>query len=80
MEYKRKRHLHFEDFRGSSDLQGQKEVEEFSDEIEDVGRDVNHSWDLKGLDVQFGKAHKSWKLSQGRSSPGQFADQSKKER
>lgn len=51
MEYKRKKHLHFEDFKGSSDLQGQKEVEEFSDKIEDVGRGVNHSWDLKGLDV-----------------------------
>lgn len=43
---RRKRHLHFEDFRGSSDRRRQ---EEFSKEGEDVARGVSHSWGLRGL-------------------------------
>lgn len=52
-------------------------MEEFSKEAEDVGRDVNHHWGLRGIDVKFGKAHGSWRLSQGTSSPERFADESK---
>lgn len=36
---------------------GWKAVEEFSKEVEDVGRGVNHHWGLRGIDVKFGEAH-----------------------
>lgn len=45
-----------------------------------MGRVVNHSWGLSGLGVKFWEARRSWRLSQGRSSPEWFADESKKAR
>lgn len=47
-------------------------MEEFSKEVEDVGRVLTT---VRGLDVKFWEARRSWRLSQGRSSPERFADE-----
>ena len=38
-------------------------MEEFSEEVEDVGRGVNHRWGLRGLGVTFWEERKRWRLS-----------------